>query len=165
VPLLWLAAPLSGVLRHYLQWPMMTTCDNCGVDGLTITEPTTAVDVVVVVAPAATPPPPPLTATTATPRGPSTSTLGPTPFRCGLVLGGVDVQQPLLSAMLAGALPYGLPPQQADPNFVPPLALPPSVAWTLWMTSDALPTVFLRSRSAQSSHHPWHLHLRQRGHR
>jgi hypothetical protein len=89
----------------------MTTCDNRGADDddTITTEPTTAV---VVVAPTVTPPPPPLTATMATPRGPSTSTPRLAPFRCDLVPkgGGVDVQQPLPSIMLAGDLSYGLPP-------------------------------------------------------
>jgi hypothetical protein len=60
----------------------MTTSDNRGADdgGTTTVEPAV---VAAVVAPEATPPPPPLTAMTATPRGPSTSTPGPAPFRCG----------------------------------------------------------------------------------
>jgi hypothetical protein len=86
----------------------MTTHDNRGTDdgGATITEPAV---VAAVVAPVVTPPPPPLTVATATPCGLSTSTPGPAPFRCDRFW-GVDVQQPLPSAMLADALPYGLPP-------------------------------------------------------
>jgi hypothetical protein len=66
---------------------MMTTHDNRGVDddGVTTVELTVAA---AVVAPAVTPPLLPLTAAMATPRRPSTSTPGPTPFRCGPVLGG-----------------------------------------------------------------------------
>jgi hypothetical protein len=130
--------PPTGVLRHHLRWPTTTTRDNRGTDddGMTTAEPTT---VVVVVVPAATPPPPPLTATTATPHGPSTSTPRPAPFRCGPIPGGggVDIQQPLPSAMLADSLPYDLPPQQADPTFVPPLAHLPPAAWTPWTTPGA----------------------------
>jgi hypothetical protein len=44
----------------------------------------------------------------------------------------------LPSAMLVGALPKGLPPQQTGPTFAPPLAHLPPVAWTPWMTPDAL---------------------------
>jgi hypothetical protein len=40
--------------------------------------------------------------------------------------------------MTPGALTYGLPPQQAGPTFASPLALPPPVVWTLWMTYNAL---------------------------
>jgi hypothetical protein len=53
--------------------------------------------------------------------------------------GGVDVQQHLPSVMLAGALPYDLPPQQAGPTFAPSLTHLPLVAWPPWMTSGALP--------------------------
>jgi hypothetical protein len=53
--------------------------------------------------------------------------------------GGVDVQQPLPSAMLADALPYVLPPQQATLTFAPPLVHVPPAAWPPWMTPDALP--------------------------
>jgi hypothetical protein len=89
---------------------------------------------------AATSPSPPLTVAMATPLGPSTSTPGLAPFRCGPVLGGgVDVQQPLPSTMLASALTYGLPPQQGSPTFVPPLAHLPLMAWPPWMTPGALP--------------------------
>jgi hypothetical protein len=74
-------------LRHRLQWPMTTTHDNRGVDGggVTTVELTVAA---AVVAPAVTPPLLPLTVAMATPRRPSTSTPGPTLFRCGPVLGG-----------------------------------------------------------------------------
>jgi hypothetical protein len=41
--------------------------------------------------------------------------------------------------MLAGALTYGFPLQQAGLTFALPLAHPPLVAWTPWMTSDVLP--------------------------
>jgi hypothetical protein len=105
----------------------MTTRDNYDTDddGATTAEPAT---VVTVAATAATPPSPPLTAATATPHGPSISTPGPALFMCDPVLGG---RRPAASpsTMLADALPYGLPPQQADPNFVPPLAHLPPVAW------------------------------------
>jgi hypothetical protein len=40
--------------------------------------------------------------------------------------------------MLAGAPPYGLPPQQVGLTFVSPLAPPPLVVWTPWMTSGSL---------------------------
>jgi hypothetical protein len=53
--------------------------------------------------------------------------------------GGVDIQQPLPSVMLADALTYGLPLQQTGLTLASPLAHPPPVAWTLWMTSSALP--------------------------
>jgi hypothetical protein len=53
--------------------------------------------------------------------------------------GGVNVQQPLPSSMLAGTPPYDLPQQQASPTFVLPLAPPLLVAWTPWMNSGALP--------------------------
>jgi hypothetical protein len=92
----------------------MTTCDNRGAgdSGTTTADSAAAIAVVAaVVAPTATPLALPLTATMATPRGPSSSTPGLAPFRCGLVLGGrVNVQQPLPSAKLVGALSYGLPP-------------------------------------------------------
>jgi hypothetical protein len=52
---------------------------------------------------------------------------------------GVNVQQPLPSAMLADALTYGLPPHQVSLTFAPPLAHPPTAACTLWTTSGALP--------------------------
>jgi hypothetical protein len=86
-----------------------TTYDNRGVDdGDTTTATATAV-----VAPAATPPLPPLTATMAKPCGPSTSTPGLTPFRCGLVHEGVGGRRQAASpiVMLADALTNGLPPQ------------------------------------------------------
>jgi hypothetical protein len=68
---------------------MMTTCDNHDVDdGNTTTVEPVAAAVAAMVAPTVTPPPLPLTATMATPRGPSTSTPGLAPFRCGLVSGG-----------------------------------------------------------------------------
>jgi hypothetical protein len=87
VPPPWRAAPPLGVLHHHFQWPTTTSCDNRGADNgsTTIAEPAAAATVA---APAATLPPPPFTTTTATPRGPSTSTPGPAPFRCGLVPGG-----------------------------------------------------------------------------
>jgi hypothetical protein len=87
----------------------MTTRDNCGVDdgGTTITTPTT---VTAVVAPAATPPPLALTVDgyTSWPiyLNPWTGTVQMWPG-----YGGVNIQQPLPSAMLAGALTYDLPPQ------------------------------------------------------
>jgi hypothetical protein len=40
--------------------------------------------------------------------------------------------------MLTGALTYGLPPQQVSLTFASPLAHPPPMVWTLWMTFDAL---------------------------
>jgi hypothetical protein len=126
------------VLHHRLRWPSPTTRDNRDVDdgGTTTAAPAATT---VVVAPAATPLSLLLTTAMATPRGPSTSTPGPAPFKCGLDGGGgVDVQQPLSSAMLVDALTYGLPPHQADPTFAPPLAHPPPTAWTPWMTPDAL---------------------------
>jgi hypothetical protein len=52
---------------------------------------------------------------------------------------GVNVQQPLPSAMLADTLTYGLPPHQVSLTFAPPLAHPPTAACTLWTTSGALP--------------------------
>jgi hypothetical protein len=59
-------------------------------------------------------------------------------FRYGSVPGGVNVQRPLPSVMLASALPYGLPLQQVGPTFVPPLAHLPPAAWTPWTTPSAL---------------------------
>jgi hypothetical protein len=118
----------------------MTTHDNRGTDdgSTTTAEPVASA---AVAAPATTPPSSSLMATTATPRAPSTSTPGPAPFRCGPIPGGggVDVQQHLPSVMLAGALPYDLPPQQAGPTFAPSLTHLPLVAWPPWMTSGALP--------------------------
>jgi hypothetical protein len=34
----------------------------------------------------------------------------------------------------SSALPYGLPPQQVNPTFVPPLAPPASASWPSWMS-------------------------------
>jgi hypothetical protein len=85
---------------------------------------------------AATPPPPPLTAAIAIPRGPST--FGPTSFRCGPIPGGGDIQHPLSSAMLVGALPYGLPWLQVGLTFALSLTHLPSAAWTSWRTLDTL---------------------------
>jgi hypothetical protein len=80
----WQVVPPPGVMRHRLQWLTTITHDTRDADDGSAT----AAAVAAVVVPAATPPSAALTATMATPRGPSTLTTGLTQFRCGLVPGG-----------------------------------------------------------------------------
>jgi hypothetical protein len=115
------------VLRHRLQWLTTTTRDNRGV----VLDSTTTAELMpaaAVVAPTTTPPPSPLTAAMATPRGPSTLTLGPAPFKCGLVPGGrrptaspVDHdgrRSPLWSPSVAGRLNFCVTPSASTSSGV-----------------------------------------------